>query len=360
MPTPNDPLLLVGTYTESQESRSEGIYLYRMDAGGQLVFENILKGLVNPSYLEIHPGGRHLYAVNEVQNFNGERGGGVSAAAYDPDKREAVFLNSQSSQGEDPCYISMEKTGRFALVANYSSGSVAMLPIQSDGQVGRAADVVQHSGSSIHPARQKGPYAHCILPDPANRYALAADLGADRIMVYRMDLEKGKLYSHAVVKVRAGSGPRHLTFHPELPVVYLVNELNSTLLVFRYLADSGTAEELQTVSTLPEDFGAENLAADIHIAPSGHYLYASNRGHDSIASFEIDQKTGLLSACEHTSTLGQEPRNFAIEPDGRFLLVANQKTNNIVTFQIDPDTGRLAFTGSEAQVPVPVCLKFVS
>jgi 6-phosphogluconolactonase len=352
-------ILFVGTYTEPEQSHSEGIYVYRMDpSSGKLTFESVMKGTVNPSYLAIHPNRNFLYAVNEVQNFSGYPGGGVSAFSIESGNGELSLLNSQSSQGEDPCYISIDQTGRFALVANYTSGSVAKLPIQKDGHLSNAADVIQHSGSSINPKRQNGPYAHCIIPDPTNRFALATDLGLDKILIYRMDLEGGKLNKHAEVKVKAGSGPRHLTFHPDLPYAYLINELNSTLTAYRYHSDAKILEELQTVPTLPDNFKGENLAADIHISPSRNYLYASNRGHDSIVCFLIDRNTGLLTYCEHTPTQGREPRNFAIDPSGNFLLVANQKTNNIVTFKIDSMTGQLSRTGYEEEVSMPVCLKF--
>lgn len=355
------PVLFVGTYTEPEQSHSEGIYVYRMDSStGKLTFESVMKGVVNPSYLAIHPSRNFLYVVNEVQNFAGQAGGGVSAFSIDPGSGELNLLNSKSSHGEDPCYISIEQTGRFALAANYSSGNVAMLSIEKDGRLGNATAVIRHSGSSIHPKRQNAPYAHCIIPDPTNRFAMVADLGLDKILIYRMDLDKGKLYQHAEVKVKAGAGPRHITFHPNLQYAYLINELNSTLTAYRYLSDAGTLEELQTVSTLPDDFKGENLAADIHISPSGRYLYASNRGHDSIACFLIDKNTGHLSYCEHTPTYGHDPRNFAIDPSGTFLLVANQKTNNIVTFKIDPTTGQLSRTGYEEEVSMPVCLKFVN
>ena len=355
------PVLFVGTYTEPEQSHSEGIYVYRMDSStGRLTFESVMGGVVNPSFLEIHPSRNFLYAVNEVQNFADRAGGGVSAFSIDLRSGELNLLNSKSSHGEDPCYISIEQTGRFALAANYSSGRIAMLPIQKNGQLGGTTDVIQHSGASIHPKRQTAPYAHCIIPDPTNRFAMVADLGLDNILIYRMDLDKGKLHKHTEVKVKAGSGPRHLTFHRDLPYAYLINELISTLTAYRYLSDAGTLEELQTVSTLPDDFKGENLAADIHISPTGKYLYASNRGHDSIAHFHIDKNTGHLSYCEHTPTHGHEPRNFAIDPSGTFLLVANQKTNNIVTFKIDPTTGQLSMTGYEEEVSMPVCLKFVN
>ncbi|HLO34073.1 MAG TPA: lactonase family protein [Anaerolineales bacterium] len=351
------PVVFVGTYTESEASQSEGIYVYRMDsASGELSFERVLKGSINPSFLAIHPQGGFLYAVNEVQSYAGQPGGGVSAFSLAAD--EPKLMNQQPSQGTDPCYISIEQTGKFALVANYSSGSVAMFPIQVDGRLGTATAVIQHSGSSVHPERQTGPHAHCILPDPTNRFAIAVDLGLDKLLIYAMDLEGGKLKEHAEVKVQAGAGPRHLTFHPSGGHAYLINELNSTLISYRYHSEFGSFEELQTVPTLPRDFRGENLCADVHIAPNGRYLYASNRGHDSIVCFLIDENTGHLIYQNHTFTEGREPRNFAIAPKGDFLLVANQKTDNILTFKIDSRAGKLLKTGHEVKVSRPVCVKF--
>jgi 6-phosphogluconolactonase len=351
------PLVFVGTYTETEGSQSEGIYVYRMDpSSGALTFERVIKDILNPSFLEIHPGGRFLYAVNEVQNYGRQAGGGVSACSIESDK--VTLLNDQLSRGSDPCYVSVEQTGRFVLVANYTSGSVAIFPIQPDGQLGAASDVIQHAGSSVHPERQAGPHAHCILPDPTNRFAVAVDLGLDKLLIYQMDLENGKLHKHAEVDVQPGAGPRHLTFHPNGQFAYLINELNSTLVSYRYDPEHATFEDLQTVPTLPQDFKGENLCADIHISSDGRYLYASNRGHDSIVRFFIDQNTGLLTYRDHTSTEGREPRNFAIDPNGAFLLVANQKTNNIITFKINSKSGQLYNTGYEVKVSMPVCLEF--
>lgn len=356
----DSPVVFVGTYTEPEGSQSQGIYVYRMDpSSGELILETVMKGVLNSSFLEIHPGQGFLYAVNEVQSFAGQAGGGVSAFSINPMFGELTPLDEQFSHGEDPCYISVEQTGRFALTANYTSGSVAMFPIQTDGRLGPASEVIQHSGSSVHPERQTGPHAHCILPDPTNRFAIVADLGLDKVLIYRMDLEGGRLYKHAEVDVPAGAGPRHLTFHPNSRYAYLINELNSTLTSYRYHADAGTFEALQTVPALPGDFKGENLCADVHVSPDGNYLYGSNRGHDSIICFLIDENTGRLTFVNHTSTEGREPRNFAISPDGAFLLVANQKTNNIVTFKIDPASGQLFKTGYQAKVSMPVCVKFV-
>lgn len=364
MPLPSSekkssPFVFVGTYTKPEGSTSEGIYVYRMEpSSGKLKFKTVVKGIVNPSFLDIHPRRGFLYAVNEVRSFAGGAGGGVSAFSIHSSSGELTLLNDQFSYGEDPCYVSVEQTGQFALVANYTNGSVAMFPIQPDGKLGPAEEVIQHSGSSIHPERQTGPHAHCILPDPTNRFAIVADLGLDKLLIYRMDLAHGKLHKHAEVNVRPGAGPRHLTFHPNGQYMYLINELQSTLTGYSYQADSGTFEELQTVPALPEYFTDKNLCADVHIPPNGKYLYASNRGHDSIVCFRIEENTGRLTYRDHTPTGGREPRSFAIDPSGTFLLVANQKTNNIVTFKIHTESGQLSRTGNEEEVSMPVCLKF--
>lgn len=356
--TKETPVVFVGTYTGHEGSQSRGIYVFRMDpVSGELAFDRVVEGLVNPSFLDFHPGRNLLYTVNEVQVFAGKQGGGVSALSIGSDGLHV--LNAQPSHGTDPCHICIEQSGRFALVANYSSGSVAMFPLRADGQLGPAADIVQHSGSSIHPERQSGPHAHCILPDPNNHFAIAADLGLDKLLVYEMDLEQGKLRRQNEVNVQSGAGPRHLTFHPDGKHAYLINELNATLIGYYYHAQTGSFEELQSVSALPRDFTGENLCADIHISPDGRHLYASNRGHDSLVCFAIDQNSGQLTYRGHTSTGGKEPRNFAIDPTGTFLLAANQKSHSIVTFKIDAESGELSRTGYEANVSMPVCVKFV-
>lgn len=349
--------VFVGTYTEHEGSESKGIYVYNMDSSsGELTFDRTMEGVLNPSFLDLHPGQTILYAVNEVQDFAGEKGGGVSALSLD--SGASGVLNQQPSHGTDPCHISVEQTGRFALVANYSSGSAAMFPIQADGRLGSATEIVQHSGSSVHPERQSGPHAHCILPDPTNRFAIAVDLGLDKFLVYEMDLERGKLSKHDEVAVKAGAGPRHLTFHPNGKFAYLINELNSTLIGYRYHSATGAFEDLQTVPTLPADFTGENLCAAIKVSPNGKFLYASNRGHDSIVCFHIDENTGILTYRNHASTGGKEPRDFAIDPSGNFLLAANQKSHTIITFKIDGESGELSKTGHDVAVSMPVCLKF--
>ena len=355
----NAPTVFIGTYTKKDGSQSKGIYVYQMDSSsGELTFVWEAKGILNPSYLAIHPHKRFLYAVNEVQTFDGQTGGGVTALSIDSRSGELNLLNAHSSEGEDPCYISVEQTGQFALVANYSGGNAAMLPIQADGGLGPATDVAQHSGSSVHPERQTAPHVHCILPDPANRFAIAVDLGLDSLIIYEMDLERGKLRKYSEVKVQAGAGPRHLVFHPNTGFAYLINELNATLIGYRYHAETGAFEQLQTVPALPEDFTGENLCADIHITPDGRHLYASNRGHDSIVCYAVDQNTGQLTYRNHTATGGREPRNFAIDPTGRFLLAANQNSHNIVAFKIDTESGDLSRMEHEVEISMPVCLKF--
>ena len=357
--TSKNPVVYIGTYTEHEGSQSKGIYIYQLDLfTGELTRQREVPGVLNPSYLALHPQQGFLYAVNEVQNFAGEEAGGVTALAIDPETGEVRLLNAYSSHGKDPCYISIEQTGRFALVANYSGGNAAMLPILMDGRLGPATDVVQHSGSSVHPERQTDPFVHCIHPDPTNRFAIAADLGADKLVIYEMDLEQGKLNRHAEVNVKPGSGPRHLIFHPNGQYCYLINELNSTLIVYRYHAEAGSLAELQTISTLPEGFEGENLCADLHI--HGKYLYASNRKHDSIAWYLIDEATGRLTYEREIPSGGKEPRGFAIDPSGSFLLAAHEKSDNVVVFQIDPTTGKLLQTGLEARISHPVCVKFTA
>jgi 6-phosphogluconolactonase len=349
--------VFIGTYTEKEGSQSKGVYVYRMDpSSGELSFQWEAKGILNPSYLAIHPQKRFLYAVNEVQSFGGQEGGGVTALSIDPASGELNLLNAYSSEGKAPCYISVEQSGQFALVANYSGGNAAMLPIQPDGGLGPANDVVQHSGSSVHPERQTAPFVHSILPDPTNRFAIAADLGADKLVIYEMDLEQAKLKKHAEVKVKPGSGPRHSTFHPNGNYLYLINELSSTVTVYRYDSDAGGLEEVQTISTLPEGFEGENLCADLHIY--GRYLYASNRKHDSLAWYLIDENTGALSYQGEVPSGGKEPRGFAIDPTGNFLLAAHERSDNVVIFQIDPATGKPLETGREVKVSFPVCVKF--
>ncbi|MDP6775616.1 MAG: lactonase family protein [Candidatus Latescibacteria bacterium] len=352
-------LAYVGTYNRERE---EGIYLYHLDlASGALSPVDAVSGVKNPSFLALGPESRFLYAVSEMQELDGKPGGGVSAFAIDSGTGSLSPLNQQSSQGAGPCHLSVDQTGRFVLVANYSSGGVAMLPVQDDGSLGEATDAVQHEGSSAHPQRQAGPHAHSITVSPENNYAFAADLGIDKIMVYRIDLAEGKLPPNAVpsVQVHAGAGPRHFAFHPNGRYAYLINELDNTVVAYTFDGTNGTLQDIQTLSTLPEGYAETSYCADIHVSPSGRFLYGTNRGHDSLAIFEIDEGTGKVDLVGLEPTQGEFPRNFAIDPTGSILLAANQNGDNIVSFRMDPDTGRLTPTGHITEVPAPVCIKMM-
>ncbi len=349
----------IGTYTQRG---SKGIYLARLDlASGKLSLEGLAGEVVNPSFLALHPSGKYLYAVGEVGQFAGGMGGAVSAFAIDPETGKLALLNQKSSRGAGPCHIVIDRTGKNALVANYGGGSVACLPIADDGQLGDAISFFQHEGSSVNPRRQERPHAHSINLDPANRFAMAPDLGIDKIMIYRFDAAAHRLEPNnpPAAAVAPGSGPRHFAFHPTARYAYGINELASTITAFEYDAARGALTTLQTISTLPEGFQGNNTTADIHVHPSGKFVYGSNRGHDSIAIFAVDLATGKLTAVGHEPTQGKTPRNFGIDPSGTFLLAANQDSDNVVAFRIDQATGKLEPTGQSIRVPMPVCVKFL-
>jgi 6-phosphogluconolactonase len=355
---PAESTFYVGTYTSG---KSEGIYYYSLNlTSGELKRIAVTKDVKDPSYLAIAPNRRRLYAVNEVEDFGGKKSGALSAFAVDQRTGQLRLLNQQPSLGGAPCYVDVDRKGRFVLVANYSGGNVAVLPIRRDGSLGEATDVKQDEGSSVNVDRQQGPHAHCIVLDPTNRFAYTCDLGTDKIMSFRFDRQRGKLIANERpwVAVKPGAGPRHLTFHPSGKYAYLINEMHLTVSAFAVDRIRGNLIEMQTLPTLPREPTAADSGADIHISPDGRFLYCSNRGHDSIAAFGIDQRNGKLSFVAHQSTAGKTPRNFAIDPTGAFLLVANQNSDKIVSFRRDLKTGRLSATGHVADVPSPVCLKF--
>jgi 6-phosphogluconolactonase len=360
----NKYLLFVGTYTEKE---SKGIYAYRFDATtSELTPLGVAAETTNPSFLAIDPSSRFLYAVNEVRKYKGTDSGAVSAFAVDPRTGKLSLLNEVASRGADPCYIAFDKTGKFTLVANYTGGSVAVFPVRDDGHMGESSAFVQHAGSSINKERQEGPHAHWIETTPDNRFAIAADLGLDELLLYRFDADPktnpGSLTANdpPYAKLDPGAGPRHLAFHPNGKFAYAVNELQSSVTAFSYDVSRGELHKLKTVSTLPKSFSGSNDAAEVKVHPSGKFLFASNRGHDSIAVFSIDSHTGTLTFVDHFPTQGKTPRNFEIDPTGKLLFVANQDTNNIVVFRIDPNSGRLTPTGQTLHVPSPVCLKFMA
>ena len=352
-------LLYVGTYT--QAGRADGIYLVRMDrSSGKLRQVGSVNAGANPSFLAIHPNGRVLYAVDEIEKYNGKTSGAVSAFAIAGDTGTLTKLDEQPSEGGAPCFVSVDRSGRVVLVANYVGGSVALLSIQSDGGLAPPTQVVQHTGSGPNAERQEAPHAHCILPDPSNRFALASDLGADRVFVYRLDLEAKSLrrVQGGDAVMRSGAGPRHLAFHPTLPLVFVANELDSTVATLRFDVERGALSPLGIHSTVPAGWSGTNYPADIHVAPSGRALYVSNRGHNSLAVFSVAESTGALALEQVISTEGDWPRNFSLDPTGKWLLVANQRSNSVVVFRRDQKSGRLTPTHQRISLPNPVCLRF--
>jgi len=352
----------VGTYTRGTDS--EGIYQCRLNTKtGEIRQVGVTKGVDNPSFLAIHPSGRFLYCVNEVGDFRGEASGAVSAFAISPDDAGLHLLNQQSSGGAAPCHIVIDRTGRHVLVANYSGGSVASIPIGSDGQLGMITSLMRHQGASVDPNRQKGPHAHSINVDADNRFAVAADLGLDKLLVYQFDAANGTLAANATpgIAIKPGSGPRHFAFHPQGGFGYVVNEMALTVTALAYNSQRGVFSTLQTIATVPDDADRTGLStAEIRVHPTGKFLYASNRGHDSIAVFRIEPESGQLALVEIEPTQGKTPRNFCLDPTGTFLLAENQSSGTIVVFRIDQASGALMATGHSVAIPAPVCIRMFS
>jgi 6-phosphogluconolactonase len=361
-PAGDNVIVYIGTYTQvlpHVHGAAEGIYVYRLDlATGRLEHLSTAPGVVNPSFVTVDAAGRYLYAVQEVGDYDGQPGGAVSAFAIDPRTWALSPINHQFTHGAHPCYAGIDHSGRWLLVANYSGGNLSVFPIADNGGLGPATAVVQHHGPATH---HDGPHPHSAVSTPDGAYVLAPDCGLDRIAIYRLDTAHGTLAAHETpwVALRPGAGPRHLAFHPGGAYVYCINERNSTLTAFAYEPAEGVLRELQTLSTLPEGFAGPNTCADIHLDPSGRYLYGSNRGHDSIVSFAVDAATGMLRPLGHAPTGGRTPRNFGIDPTGTFLLAANQDTNSVVTFRIDLATGALVSTAQVAEISSPVCVRIV-
>ncbi len=353
----------VGTYTSGGgEKGSKGIYLMELDLrSGTLGAPELAAEAIDPSFLAVHPSRKFLYAVSERSEVDGRPGGAVLAFDIDPSTGKLTALNQQSSRGSGPCHLSVDPTGKNVLVANYGSGSVACLPIDADGRLRESASFIQHRGSGTDPGRQEGPHAHSINLDAAGHFAVVADLGLDRVFVNQFDPAQGKLEPHdpPFTNVKAGSGPRHFAFHPEGRFGYVINEMANTVTAFAYDAKAGTLREIQTISTLPDSFKGKSYTAEVQVHPSGKFLYGSNRGHDSIAIFTIDLKTGKLDHAGFEPTEGKNPRNFAIDPTGGYLLAENMDSNTVVVFHINPRTGALRATGQTVSVPKPVCIKMI-
>ena len=355
----DESLTYFGCYTAT---KSKGIYVARFDsATGKLGAPELAVETTNPSFLAIHPYRNYLYAVGEMSGA-GKKAGAVSAFALDPATGKLKLLNQEASGGSGPCYVGLDNDGKHALVANYGSGSVAVLPIKTDGTLCAPSAAVQHTGSSVNPKRQTGPHAHSIFLDSANHFAFAPDLGLDKIMSYRFDAAKGTLTPNdpPFAAVAPGAGPRHLTFHPNHPLAYVVNEMACTVTAFRYDAEHGVLTEIGTYSVLPEGESVKPAysCAEIRVHPNGTTLYASVRGHDTIAVFTLYPISGKLKLIQNASTLGKIPRNFNFDPSGKWLLAAHQNSDNIVVFAIDRKTGRLTPTGQQIEVASCVCIKF--
>lgn len=355
-------LFYVGTYTQ-EGSQSKGIYAYSLDPStGQATSLGLAAETTNPSFVALAPSGQYLYAVNEVGNYKGPNSGGVSAFSVDRATGKLTFINEVASRGADPCYIIVDKSGKYVLVANYTGGSVAVFPILEGGKLGEATGFVQHTGHGADPKRQEGPHAHSIDLSPDNRFAFVDDLGLDEVLVYKFDASKGTLTPNdpPFTKLDAGAGPRHFVLHPSGKFAYVVAEMQSTVTALSVDLKAGTLQRLQTLSTLPKDFKGENDDAEVHVHPNGKFLYTSNRGHDSIVVYAIDPAKGTLTVIDHVPTQGKIPRSFEIDPTGKFLFAENEKSNNIVIFRIDEKTGRLTATGQKLEVSEPVCVKFVT
>jgi len=355
----SESLVYFGTYTTG---KSKGIYVSRFDSlTGKLTEPELVAEIENPTFLAVAPGEHFLYAVSEVDKIGDKSTGAVKGYAVDAATGKLTPLNQQDSGGSGPCHISVDATGKTLLVANYGGGSVAALPIRADGSLGEATAIMQHFGSSVNTNRQTAPHAHSIYPSPDNRFVLNCDLGLDKVFAYRLDADAGKLEpaDRMFATVAPGSGPRHLVFSGDGKFVYVINEMGGTITVFSYDAASAAMTEVQTISSLPKDFTTLNTSAEIVLHPSGKFLYASNRGHDSIALFSVDQQTGKLTFVEHQSVLGKRPRHFTVDPSGHWLIAENQDSDSVVTFAIDTDTGKLKPTGQILSLGSPVCAVFV-
>jgi 6-phosphogluconolactonase len=349
--------LLVGTYSSDTEP---GVYVFRYEPHtGQLESASATRGIKNPSFLAVHPSNKLVYAVSEVGSGQGRPTGAVVALRWDRQAEVLRILNVQPSGGDGPCHLVVDPSGRMVLVAHYASGSVSRLLIDPEGKLAPDVLVIPHTGSSVNPQRQTAPHAHHVMISPDGRFAIAADLGADRLFVSALDAEHGQVRLIDSVAIEPGSGPRHIALHPSGKYIYVINELANTITAMRYQASQGKLEAFQTVSTLPEDYRDTSYTAEIVVHPSGRFVYGSNRGHDSIAIFAVDEATGRLRPVGHQPTGGRTPRNFNVDPAGRYLLVANQNSDSIVVFTIDQSDGRLTPAHVQVHVPRPVCLKWL-
>lgn len=360
----NPTLVYVGTYSNNYghvDGKGKGIYIFLLEEDGGLTPVGAALGIVDAAFLTIAPRRRLLFCVNESPTTDGVPGGGVSAFLVDPVSGGLTFLNRQSSGGSFPCFLAVDRTESVVLVVNHDGGNVAFFPILPDGRLGPASDLIQHTGRSEQLDHESKPHPHSVTIDATNRFALIPDKGLDRIYVYRIDRDPGKLVPNdpPYVTVRGGTAPRHLAFHPSQRFAFVTNEVGSTVTSYSFDSEKGVLRELGTQSTVPAGFTEKNHTADIRVHPNGKFVYNTNRGHDSIASFAVDETTGNLTPLGHTSTQGGWSRSICFDPSGRLLLVANQNADTIVAFAVDPSTGALTPTGAVTRTPTPVCIYFL-
>ncbi|HXH48788.1 MAG TPA: lactonase family protein [Terriglobia bacterium] len=353
-------LLYVGSYNTA---KGKGIHAFRFDAvAGRLTSIGLATEAVNPTFVTASADGRFLYATKEVALHQGKKSGSVKAFGINRRTGKLRFLNEVASGGTIPCYVALDKTDRYALVANYGSGSVTVIEARRDGRLGKVTAFDQYAGCGVNPQRQECPHAHSINVSPDNRFAISADLGLDKVLVYRFDQKTGALAPNnpAYASVNAGSGPRHIAFARNGRFVYVIGEMKSNITTFAYDARRGTLRKLQTISTLPKGYKGQSDCAEVAVSPTGKFVYGSNRGHDSIAVFAADPKKGTLTPVERVPSGGKTPRHFAIDPTGSYLLVANQESNCVAVFAVDRKTGRLTPTCEKANVSSPACVRFVT
>ncbi|GAB2587693.1 lactonase family protein [Spirosoma areae] len=347
-----DYYLYIGTYTRKT---SEGIYVYRFNAKtGDFLPISVAKGVTNPSFLAISPDQRFLYATGGIS-----KGDSVRAFSIDKQSHQLTLLNSQATGGTGGAHLAVDKTGKWVIVGNYAGGNLNVLPVNADGSLGKTTQTIQHEGKSIDPERQTKPYVHSINIAPNNTDVFVPDLGTDKIMTYTLNAQTGQLTAGnpPFTAVAPGSGPRHFTFHPNGRFAYVIQEMGATITGLMY--KNGQLVPFQTVNNLPDAYTGRKWSADIHISPDGKFLYGSNRAHESVVIFSVDQKTGQLTLVGYQPVNGKTPRNFAIDPTGNFVLVANQDSDNITIFKRDKNTGKLTPTGKEIRISMPVCLKFI-
>jgi 6-phosphogluconolactonase len=350
-------LVYIGTFTTGA---SKGIYAYRLDeATGRMSSLGLVAETQSPSYLAVSPNRRFLYAVNEIDMFEGKKAGSVSAFSIDTASGKLTLLNQVSSGSPGPTHVAIDPSGKWLFVANYAGGSLADFAIEADGRLGKMVTFLQHTGSGANPSRQKNPHPHEVVPSPDGRFLLSPDLGLDRVFVYKLNQETGKLTESnpPFAAVKPGSGPRHLAFAPNGKFVYLADEMGTNVIAFSYT--DGKLQTLQTISVVPKGFSGQNTAAEIAVHPSGRFLYVTNRGADDVVQLNIDPASGLLTMASSVSTQGKVPRGFGIDPEGKYLFAGNQNTDTVVPFRIDPSSGGLSPYGQALHVPSPVCVVFV-